>query len=419
MRKNDTKSIDICGLFLSGYLGTAPVYWFWSLPIEWINLAKIVLFVFITFLIWIRAALKNKFRLPPGLPGVMGIILLFITLAPIVLKSELDSSFRRYLDVTFGYVMLWNVYFFVKMGGDIRRVLQIASIVLLPFCGITLIHTLFGFPNWDNPYIISGDASLSKGFGGERTGWSNGIALFLPCALLIAGFFERQFSYRSIFNCVAVMVLIVGSQLVSGGRAGLIASTVALIIMTISGRSRRSWLFILLLILIPLVLFLQTPDWMMSHLRLDRIENINSFLDLDSFSGSRINQIYVSLNLILENPLLGHGIISQELMGLSNEIHNIWLRLAVQAGILAPLVFAVIVCVFVRNAIQIICQQDGPIEIRNRDYGIGQTFLAILSAGLVISLFEPNAILGSFQNSSMWWVAAGAAASRKKSLRVN
>ena len=45
---------------------------------------------------------------------------------------------------------------------------------------------------------------------------------------------------------------------------------------------------------------------------------------------------------------------------------------------------------------------------------LGLTLLSTLLSGLIISIFEPNALIGSFQNSALWWAAAGAAAALAK-----
>lgn len=406
-------STDIGGFFLSLYVGTSPVYWFWTLPVEWVNLCKITLFVLASGWIWLAAMMKGEIYFPRSLAGPLGFVLLLFVHVFTFFQSEPSVYLPRCLDILYGYVMLWSVYSFVRIGGDIRLVLSAASLLLLPFCGLTITYALFGFPDWGNPYIPYLDSSLGSGFGGGRTGWSNGIALFLPIALLSTGFNERPTRYRWIVSSAIVIFLIIGSQLLAGGRAGLLASFVALMILSLLGRlSKKLWFLLALMAMVGY--YTIGHEWLFQHLRFGRLENIKYFSDLNYFSAFRIEQFFVSFSLILEHPLYGHGIVAPEVFGLSNEIHNVWLRMAVQAGVLAPAVFAVIVYVLFKNAFRMFMYQTESIMRRAPESIFGLTLLSTLLSGLIISMFEPNAIVGSFQNSALWWVAAGAAAALVK-----
>lgn len=407
-RYHHARYSDIVGLLLMLYVGTSPVYWFWTLPVEWINASKVALFLLACGSVWLVAMLRDRIRFPSGLAGPLGPVLLICLHFSAFIQSEPEVSLRRCMDIFSGYVMLWSIYLFIRMGGDIRKVLSGAGLLLLPFCALTITYTLFGFPDWSNPYSPYSVSRLGVGFGGERTGWSSGIALFFPIALLATAFNERLGPYKRLFGSIASVGLIIGSQLASGGRSGLLASLATVVVLSVSGRIPKT--VCLLSALIALAGYkLAEPEWILQHLRLGRLEGVEALQDLDYFSAYRIEDFLLALRLVGEHPALGYGIADPELFGLRREIHNVWLRMAMQAGILAPACFGAIVYVLIRNASCVIAHKRPTAGKEASKSIFGLTVFSTLLGGLIISMFEPNALIGSFQNSVLWWVAGGAA----------
>ena len=96
-----------------------------------------------------------------------------------------------------------------------------------------------------------------------------------------------------------------------------------------------------------------------------------------------------------------------------------WCSMSVKGGLLAAVFAAVIVYVFIKNAFRMFKYQSKFMKSRSPESVFGLTLLTTLGSGVIISMFEPNALLGSFQNSALWWVAAGAAAALVKSSKFS
>ncbi|MCB0747831.1 MAG: hypothetical protein KDC90_10255, partial [Ignavibacteriae bacterium] len=82
-----------------------------------------------------------------------------------------------------------------------------------------------------------------------------------------------------------------------------------------------------------------------------------------------------------------------EAIAFVDEIHNFWIKTIAESGLVVfsfYVVFVYLIFKKIRN-----------IGIKNNIYYL--TFLLIL-AGLIETMFEPNALFGSFQNSAVWWL---------------
>ena len=116
------------------------------------------------------------------------------------------------------------------------------------------------------------------------------------------------------------------------------------------------------------------------------------------------------MELIANRPLLGYGFdgLHSSALSRAEQIHNLWLRLGVQSGLLAPLVFAsVVISVLLRSVRHYRETRTRRNSVKTRS--VSTSLPLVLVAGLVISMFEPNTLLGTFQTSAIWWASAGAA----------
>jgi O-antigen ligase len=125
----------------------------------------------------------------------------------------------------------------------------------------------------------------------------------------------------------------------------------------------------------------------------------------DSFSAGRISGYMVALELISQRPFRGYGFDQLVLadFGLGyQDVHNLWLRLATEAGVFLPLAFAGLISAFlvrVRSLFRVVTRDE-----RIALYSLA----AVVFNGLLLTLFEPNTLLGTFQNSASWWASVGA-----------
>jgi hypothetical protein len=401
---------SIIGWILAIYLGTSPVYWFWALPIEFVAGLKAALVCAGVILTWSYASIQDRLKLPVGLSGIPGVTLLLLSLAPALVQSDVSAALIRVQDVIVGFLMLWTVYLFGRIGGDVRQLFLRAAFLISCFCAFTVSYALTGFPDWVNPFILRDSQGLeapvlSYGFGAHRTGWANGVCLFFPIALFALGGSRRLGRRRDVFLLTLAICLQLGSQIISGGRAGSLASFLCLSLFIL--RERRALSLIMLVVLASTITLLD-QDWLVSHLRYDRVKVAQDVMDLDQFSASRIGQYPVAISLIAESPLFGHGILAFEDLGFGQEIHNVWLRLAVHGGIFAPIILASIFASLLLRAIKTIrliplCEKPS-IEIRSFLVAL----LSVLCVALVPSMLEPSIILGVFHKNALWWAAAGA-----------
>ena len=122
----------------------------------------------------------------------------------------------------------------------------------------------------------------------------------------------------------------------------------------------------------------------------------------------RVSGYATGIERILERPLQGHGLRRvwvEGTLGLTVEIHNLWIKWAVYTGILPPLLFLAIVIAVLRANWQ---------AIRRGGASGGEQRLAVVTGivlvlGIIASLFEANALLGAFHYTALWWAAAGTA----------
>jgi O-antigen ligase len=112
-----------------------------------------------------------------------------------------------------------------------------------------------------------------------------------------------------------------------------------------------------------------------------------------------------ALSLILDKPIIGHGLdYFDATTGIeAGEIHNFWLRITTQGG-LGVLFFML---VFVSNTVKqgfLVSRSHG---LTSTEMALARASTAALLSGLAMSMFEPHALIGSFQTSAMWWTAVG------------
>ena len=122
----------------------------------------------------------------------------------------------------------------------------------------------------------------------------------------------------------------------------------------------------------------------------------------------RFSGYSAGVDRILERPLRGHGLRQVWVEGSLDrtvEIHNLWIKLAVYSGVLPPLVFLGIVMALLLASWRAIGGERA--GGANRRLAIAMGIILVL--GGIATLFEPNALLGAFHYTALWWAAAGVA----------
>lgn len=389
-------------LLLATYLGTSPVFWFWNLPPRVVLLTKWLLILAGFAVIWLRAYQRRLLVLPVGLSGPNGFVLLVVSMAFGFFQSGAEAILETVADIVYPFLTIWTVFLYYRLGGDLVRLFKSSAIIFLPFAMLTVSAGVLGIPDWSVTYSGREVSIVTSGFTDKRTGWSNGTALFVP--ILLMGLATVQAHGQRLFYAISVLIFI-GSQAVVGGRAGLLASLVAVFIW-LAGRVRR-WVYIVPLALV--VLLLGTNESVLQHLRLNRVAAVSSLQDLDQLSSSRISRNIIAIGYVLQSPLQGYGFGSLPFTEFQDPsfVHNLWLKLWLQAGLFAPAALAAIVAHLFLKAVVAWRRVSSRAKWSARHEEIlGAT--SVLVIGLIISMLEPSYLIGAFQTSVLWWTAAGA-----------
>ena len=385
---------------LSLYLGGAPVYWLPGVNPDFLRSVKIGIFVLAVGSVFLHGRTVRGV-VPRGLLGPLGFIALVLCSLPgLVQAVDLTSMVESVMDIGFGAVFLW-CFFNTQWRGDIDPglVLGRSLVVISIFAALTVANFLTGLPHWQSPY---GYGLVEAGFGNKRTGWSNGLALYLPSVLFLLG--DKPVgnsTIRQLF-CLTIVICVISSQFLAGGRAGILMSLLTISVLMYL-RPRFGLLTISVSLLIMLVAM---PENWHVHLRLDGFAGgIQSLHDLDLISAQRIGGYMMAIELLKDRLWSGYGIgqvIYETSYGQLTEIHNLWLKWMVYCGVVVPMLFLAMVvrvlCIACRNLRH---------AARRKDLSDAVGPFLILFLGALLSLVEPNVLVGAFQNSALWWAAAG------------
>ena len=405
-------------ILLSIYIGLGPVYRLPGLEEIHLRVFKGALFVTALALVLLPPLLQGRLRIPAGLLGAPGFIgLVILSLPGLVQVREPSLAFSFVLDIGFGAVFLWCFYWLARQGEQVGLILVRA---LWMAVALAAIHG--GGALWETSGRNSFCEWGLKGvpiFGARPAGWSIGLSLFLPVALLLPVSLSRLKPVFGTGGGVALSSTLAISQFISGGRTGILASLISLAVLAFPQKSR--WISLAVLagvVIVGVVLF---DESCVRHLSLERLGNSApaAFSDttpqeeeldlpnrLNAFSAGRLRGFWNGWERIREKPFLGHGLEGVLVEGTRRpwvEIHNLWIKWAVYCGILAPLLFAIMVgAVFIKGIrLWVGSQQD---SLQKSSTAV---LILIVVAGIVATMLEPNALIGSFQYTAVWWAAAG------------
>ena len=391
------------------YLGTSPVYWVPFIDVSIFSKLKFILIASSVVFIWMYAASIGRIKLPKGMAGIIGFAVLFISSVFALMQAQDGLFVKRMMDMVLGFTMLWSFYLLSISGGDIKSIFKYAALMISIFCWIIVFSKVFGQPAWRAPAIFNSDLLSTAGFGSLRTGWSNGVALFVPILLLLMA--QSKENIKSVIISIIGVVGIIGSQVVVAGRAGLLTSLTSIFIYSLF---RVKKIYLVVLVAVIVMLAITFSDFLLVQFRFDRLEEGAVSEDaLDSFSAGRIGSYLEALEMAAENPVFGYGFGNAIIH--DREIHNFWLRMLVEGGFLYPLVFfMVLMSIILKLKSQIVelvhLRKSGVTSNNLISYlNISFCIFLIILGGVIESFFEPNIFLGSFQNNAIWWAAAGVA----------
>lgn len=400
--------MKLAAISLALYLGIAPIYWLPGVPLEALRLVKWLLISFSTVLVWLLAMSSGVLSVPRGPLGPAAMAILVAACYPGMMQSEYTAAVSRMADLLLGIIVIWTVFNLLRTKQVTGRIIGIPVVIMLIACSITLLAGigLLSQGRFISPADFGSSPVSATGFGARRTGWSNGVALVMPAALWWG---SRVFVTRRarVFGVLLVVAILMGAQIVVGGRAGLLASVVVLAVL---GRPLLSMTGTAVVALSSFGAVVVLRQFAVEQLRINRLQSGSLYTAIDGFSAGRLAMYVEGLQLFSERPLLGHGFGSYELQAFDGELHNVWLRLLVEAGPFLPLVFGGIVLTALFRVRRTAHAVRGRYMsgLGSDDGSVAFAVYATLLAGVVVSMFEPAAPLGSFQASAVWWVALGA-----------
>lgn len=394
------------GTLLALYLGTSPVYWFASLPVAAISAVKYLLVACAVVTIWVRSVRSGRAALPFDLTGPPGLVFALLVMSTGFVQSDVQAVASVFYDVALAFLFMWTAYLYVLNGGNALGMLRLASIVILPFCALVVLAGVLGFPAWQSPFLGYPYTIADSGLGGVRTGWSVGVSLFVPVCLLTAEYIGRRSPQRGTSFALASLGLIVGSQLVTGGRSGLLASMLVLIVWQIIRPTKR-WIWLIPALAGALVALDWT--WIFLRLRIDSLSGPLSYEQLETFSSGRLDVYVAAIEAFLSRPFTGFGFAHTGLSGIpsSGAIHNAWLRLGVEAGALGVIGHLVLAIAFAGKGFLLYVNAKRSRCPASGFQSLGLAVALVVVALLVTSMFEPGLFFGTFQIRAMLFGVVG------------
>lgn len=293
---------------------------------ESFSLEDIIFYVFILLSSLSILVARNK---EVAIGGVLILILYYI-----VFYVGRNARIREdiiFISTSLGFVMLaiFGVMFYFFPEFSLIVGLGKANIIEIPssliFTNDGIIRSTSITPN---PVIYSSVVLYS-------------IPILVSMLLVLSSSFSRSFDVR-LFLLLALVVFLIGVVIfTSGSRSVLLISPIGLILVFLMLKKNRQ-------ILISTVLFviIITPVVIFSGI-LDRIESIFTLTDYSSFL-NRLDAIKLSLSILKDNWLIGVGLVNFKEYVPSyygNYLHNLYLSVLVETGILGFLSFITLISV--------------------------------------------------------------------------
>lgn len=366
-------------------LALGPVVWFMDFSFGFVKMTLFILLVILNISIF---RYQSTYRFLPFF------LLLFILLS-ISIFQDWNFELDKFIIL---FTFLQNFYFFI-LGlfysrnnfvtiSLIRKIIGLISV----FCFLTISDFIFHFPDWIQPFQLEKIRDLENlgvtvqanplhvtGFGLGRTGWATSIAQFLPLALLLRN------SHKKLGNMG--FIILICSILFTGARGGLVIAILILTIFIIKQLSISRQILIFLLVALSLLyLFGDESSFIYEYYRLN---------SGDLSTGRGMLYAFVP-QMIMEGGLLGLGYEGSLAYFSSNlhqnlELHNVYLRMMIDHGILVGLLIIIISVFMLKRFMNILKYERDDIHF----YGG-----LLIVVGLIAGLLEPSAMY----SARYWWV---------------
>ncbi len=391
---------------LSIFLALGPVTWLPGLPRSVFRPLQYAVIVVALGIVFSTELLAGRRPFPRGLLGPWGFGILAVLWIPGVAQAiSLNEAIRFILDLGSYCLLLWCFYCVARESDIVWSVFRRAFVIIVILGVLALVnhHPSAGF--W-----MPGDRwreSEFSGFGLTSTGWSVGLAFFMPMSALWCIATPRRAALWEGFALVAALS-IVGTQFLARGRAGLVVSLFVIAALALQRFSRQHGIVIVVALVVAAVLPCLSQNCLedLRHAVLGQTEvPLVVVCNIDQSSTKRLTVNVLAVGEIAENPVLGQGlrqVLPQIAGARSIEIHNLWLKWAVYTGILAPLWLLAMTASLLYGAMRL----RGSRVLADSERNGAMLLVLVVAAGLLMSLTEPQVPFGK-NVSLIWWAAAG------------
>ncbi len=389
------------------YLILSPIYWLPGLPHQLIKYLKIILIVIVLFDFFNKSKgvikLPNSFKIPIWVTALWFVPFIFFSNQ----TDDLLQLIIFYSNYFFGFligVLAFNKY--DQIVNNTKKLIYVFIGVSL-LCLFPISNYFFGFPDWLSPFAIEMgterlDVFWSTGFHGSRTGWSIVLSEFVPFSLLFIKFNNNaRLKLKHLIIILILLAPIVGAQIICMGRGGLLGSIISLLIILFKLFSKRIYIFF---IAASCLLIFSFINYISVALRIADAKGKK--LSLNEVSASRDKLIQQAPGLIQSSLIFGNGykgsVVSGRIIKSDEEnleIHNVFIRMFVDHGIIFGFVILVFIIYLLFNCFKILRTETPPIIIL--------IAICIIVSGIASANFEPNTIFGNFQNLPFWWISVG------------
>jgi hypothetical protein len=359
-------------------LVTSPMYWFFSLSgiyFEFIKKILLGLCLFLGFIFYNNN--KMDFLKEQAFFATAVGWILIVSIFNYLNEWSIIAAIIPFIYIAF-LLFIFTKYISKIHVDELNQIIVFMNFFYI-FVSVLVLLNFFNLITINTPSLYGSRAFYTTGFGTVRTGWSGGIAMLVYFNIYFL--IKKLVSDKNIKIVFVGTILIVIMQAVSGGRGGLFLSLSMLLVLSLS-INKKIFFYLVIIAVASFIALIPYFDLIDSYLRLDRYGGEGKM----GLTSGRFDHFILSMEYLeLYNwvPSGAKGYINFfEKNGVYAEIHNVWLKLFIEFGIILPIIlFIFILTPFYKDKI---------------------IFLLFIIS-IMPTMIEPQAIVINIGNYIPWW----------------
>ncbi|MGD9965211.1 MAG: O-antigen ligase family protein [Hyphomonadaceae bacterium] len=399
------------------FVPLSGIYWLPGIPPETVSVTKAVVFCGLAFLGALKLFTFSWRTLTFLALLLLGAMMTFIALSFTSSAQTALGEARNYIEP-----MLW----LVALSGVPRvqrpaliRALTRSMAILVIFALYPIIAQIGILPDYSTPtglyagqgieseWLLRSSSVTNSGFSGARTGWALTVA---TGGLLAASLIMQRSQTHTLSTATALTILLIALMgiAVTGARGGIVGLLAGSAFWLVSGRNRLLPTALTVFAILIVALLVDVRELVPSNL-LRGFDTGGALGDrLNSMTTNRFDTYTEALRLWGEAPLIGVGPNDARIAvsASSNlvQIHNLWLRVAAEGGILALLplfllTYRLLGLALTRHSL------DRASTDHTRESITWPNTRPVILCATVMALAEPNVLIGSFNANAILWTA--------------